>query len=244
MKTEFRSLSGRGPATAQQFLVDDEKVCAVAGGKERTAESEALISPLILSWPRLLQLLAASKGRRAITQRRRSGVRSSTASKVLTADLAAGISDSLARPANCCARNFSPQRLKTDFFDGQYHGQKGKQLLSIFTLDFCHRPGRASALVCRAALKLVGDGRVKVAANCIGDLSNIFTAGLIPLMRPDGHSQNLALAVRIGAAFRKVFCRRFRLASNFLWFFAVRHKSPRFRMRWQGQAPGGVKIES
>jgi hypothetical protein len=42
LKTEFRSLSGRGPATAQQFLVDDEKVCAVAGGKERTAESEAV----------------------------------------------------------------------------------------------------------------------------------------------------------------------------------------------------------
>src|SRR5690242_21792647 len=45
-------------------------------------------------------------------------------------------------------------------------------------------------------------------------------------MGPDGHLQDLALAVRIGAAFREVLCRRFRLGSNFLRFFAVRHKSP------------------
>jgi hypothetical protein len=50
--------------------------------------------------------------------------------------------------------------------------------------------------------------------------------------------------VRIGAAFREVFCRRFRLGSNFSRFFAVRHKSPRFRIRWHGHAPGGAEIES
>jgi hypothetical protein len=93
-------------------------------------------------------------------------------------------------------------------------------------------------------LKFVGDGRVKVAANCIGDLRNIFAAGLIPLISPDGHLQNLALAVRIGAAFREVLCRRFRLGSNFFRFFAVRHKSPATELRWQGQAPGGAEIES
>ena len=107
--------------------------------------------------------------------------------------------------------------------------------LSVFTLDFRDRPGCANAFVWGvfaghdAALKFVGDGRVKVAANCIGNLRNIFTGGLISLMGPDGHLQNLALAVRIGAAFRKVSCRRFRLGSNFLWFFAVCHKIPQFK---------------
>src|ERR1044071_3166288 len=120
----------------------------------------------------------------------------------------------------------------------------GGTALSVFTLDFRDRLGCASALVCGAALKFVRDGRVEIAANCIGDLRNIFTGGLIPLMRPDGHLQNLALAVRIRAAFRKVFCCRFRLGPNFLWSFAVRHKSPRFKMRWRGRAPGGAEIES
>jgi hypothetical protein len=50
--------------------------------------------------------------------------------------------------------------------------------------------------------------------------------------------------VRIGAAFREVLSRRFRLGPNFLRLFAVRHKSPRFRIRWRGQAPGGAEIES
>jgi hypothetical protein len=135
-------------------------------------------------------------------------VRSSTDSKVFTASgFAAGIRNSLAR---------------------SLHVSHGRQQngLSVFTLYFRDRSWRASALVWDAPLKFVGDGRVKVATSCIGDLRNIFTAGLIPLMGPDGHLQNLALAVRIGAAFREMFCRRFRLGSNFLRFFAVRHKSP------------------
>ena len=57
----------------------------------------------------------------------------------------------------------------------------------------------------------MGNGRVKVAANCIGDLSNIFAAGLIPLIGPDGHLQNLALAVRIGLLSEKCFAACFAL---------------------------------
>lgn len=125
--------------------------------------------------------------------------------------------------------------------------------LSVFTLDFRDRLSCASGLLRgvfagrNAPLKFVRDGRVKVAANRIGNLGNIFAAGLLPLMRPDGHLQNLALAVRIGAAFRKVFCRGLglrALGSNFLGFFAVRHEIPPIQMRWQGKPPGGVKIES
>jgi len=114
--------------------------------------------------------------------------------------------------------------------------------LSVFTLDFCDRPGRASALAWGvfaghgAPLKFVGDRRIQVAANCIGDLRDVSAAGRIPLLGPDGHLQNLALAVRIGAAFREVLCRRFRPGPNFPGFLAVRHKSPRFKneMAWAG----------
>src|SRR5579859_1115896 len=183
-------------------------------GNRVPLKAKPLISPLILSWPRLPQVLAASKGRRAITQRRRAGVRSRTDSKVFTASgLTAGISDSLARPG---LRKPWPR----------------SNGLSVLTLDFRDRLGCAGALVCGAALKFVGDGRVEVAANRIGNLGNIFAAGFVPLLRPDGHLQNLALTVRIGAAFRKVFCRRFRLralGSDVPRFFAVCHKYPRFK---------------
>src|SRR5579859_375901 len=114
----------------------------------------------------------------------------------------------------------------------------GGTALSVFTLDFRNRPGCASALVRGAALKFVRDGRVKVAANCIGNLRNIFTGGLIPLIGPDGHLQNLALAVRIGAAFREVLCCRFRLGLNFLWSFAVCHKHPPIQNEMAGAGAG------
>src|SRR6476646_5295297 len=155
---------------------------------------------------------------RAMTQRKRSGVRSSTASNVFETDLDAGvdagISDSLASP------------------------------LGVFLLYFLDGPGCARAFVrgifgaYYVSLKVMRDGRIEVAANCVGHLGNVPARGFVALLRPDGHLQDLALAVRARALFRHLLSGLPALSGNIFRILAVCHTHLSLQVRWRRPPQG------
>ena len=71
----------------------------------------------------------------------------------------------------------------------------------VSALGFLHRLGWARPFVLwtfgtdHMLLKIVGDGWIQVAANCVGDLGNILAGCLLALLRPNGHFQDIALAM-------------------------------------------------
>jgi hypothetical protein len=74
----------------------------------------------------------------------------------------------------------------------------------IFFFDRLERPGafgRGVFVAQHAGLKIMRDGRIEISANRVGNLRNVFARGFIPLLCPDGHLQDIALAVRIWTAF-------------------------------------------
>jgi len=73
----------------------------------------------------------------------------------------------------------------------------------VFALDFTHRFGWARPFVLwifradHMLFKVMRHGGIQVAANRIGNFGNVFAGGFVALLCPDGHLQDLALAVRV-----------------------------------------------
>src|SRR5882724_1158957 len=102
----------------------------------------------------------------------------------------------------------------------------------VFPLEFRDRLGwaggflRGSFGIPHTVFKVMRNGRIEIAANCVGDLRNVSGASFIALLSPDGHLQNFALAMRVRALFRHLLAGLPPLPGNFLRPFAVCHTPP------------------